>query len=437
KGYVTNGLGVESRGYDSTYEYDPSTDTWTVKTAAPVSNVALYVAFSIDTLGYYLAANKFWSYSTTTNRWDSLPDFPGSNRDAAAVVSMGHSAYVIMGEYGKILNDIWQYRPDCPANIINEISLSSKSNIFCGSASIDSIKADSIAYASTVYQWLTSSDSNSFTPLTGSDSVRLLKRTFNNTTYLKRVVTLTAGCFDTSAAIGIHVISISKPTIDTLTNTSLCAGDTVVLACMDTLKKSWYLNDTILTDTGKIFKTVKGGLYKVVVTTLHANCKDTSAEMKISYLSRPVPIITQVGSSLTTGAYAYYQWYDTALIPGANGKTYTPSHNGLYRVSVEDSITGCTGSSAFFTYRPTAVSNVPSLGDKIQLFPNPAGGSITLTSLNGNESITIINEFGQLVHSYQAASSEQTFDISGLPSGSYFIRITNITNSVLKHFVKL
>jgi N-acetylneuraminic acid mutarotase len=436
KAYVTNGLGVESSGYDSTYEYDPSTDTWTVKTAAPVSNVALYEGFSIDTLGYYLAANKFWSYSPATNRWDSLPDFPGSNRDAAVAFSVGHSAYVAMGEYGSILNDIWQYRPDCPANIINELSLSSKSNTFCGSTTIDSIKADSIAYSATTYQWLISNDSSTFLPIATSDSIRLRKRTFNQTTYLKRIVTLTAGCFDTSLAIGIHVNPVTKPKIDSLTNTQLCLGDTAVLACIDSFTKSWYLNDTLLADTGEIFKTVRGGTYKVVTVQV-GKCTDTSAAIKISYLPRPIPVVIQVGSSLETGKYLLYQWYDAATNPiaGATSRIFSPSAKGFYRVKVIDT-TGCSGWSSYTSYIPTGISNLSSPEDHIQIFPNPATQSLTLFPLIPGGNIAIINTLGQTVQSSTINVEKEILDISLLPAGSYLIRITNQRNTILAHFVK-
>ena len=68
----------------------------------------------------------------------------------------------------------------------------------------------------------------------------------------------------------------------------------------------------------------------------------------------------------------------------------------------------------------------PSLSEgegvmQIQLAPNPASNTITISNLAPKTSITITNLLGEVVIKEEAAGNSKVIDVSRLPNGMYFI----------------
>ncbi|MFT3750025.1 MAG: T9SS type A sorting domain-containing protein [Agriterribacter sp.] len=72
----------------------------------------------------------------------------------------------------------------------------------------------------------------------------------------------------------------------------------------------------------------------------------------------------------------------------------------------------------------------------IHIYPNPAKDIIKITGLKGNETLYIINITGQRVRNLKAGGNTLQTNIQQLPSGMYFIRITD-ASGIAVHYEKL
>ncbi len=81
---------------------------------------------------------------------------------------------------------------------------------------------------------------------------------------------------------------------------------------------------------------------------------------------------------------------------------------------------------------PLGVSKVSQV-DMINIYPNPARTQLTISSAERMNIIYITNLVGQTVMNQQPNSSKVQVDISGLPTGVYFVRVNE---SVVRKFVK-
>lgn len=64
----------------------------------------------------------------------------------------------------------------------------------------------------------------------------------------------------------------------------------------------------------------------------------------------------------------------------------------------------------------------PARTTSISFFPNPGNGLLRVSGLSGSVDISVYSAFGQLVRQINGFSSN-TLDLTGLPSGNYFLRI--------------
>ncbi len=230
-GYVSCGFGLSS-SFSDTWQYDPIADSWTPKASFPSGSPSTTVAFTIDTLAYNLVGNQLWVYNASSDTWTQKPNYPGPIRALAASFVIGNSGFVATGEYGGKYKDIWEYNLNCPADITHNLRTNLSQNTFCGLLVSDTLKADSIASSNTNYKWFSSPDNITYTLMNNSDSFRLTNRTFAQNTYIKRVVSLNANCFDTSLpmeiiikpAIGVPSISVNSP---------VCLGQIMNLTATD------------------------------------------------------------------------------------------------------------------------------------------------------------------------------------------------------------
>ncbi len=72
----------------------------------------------------------------------------------------------------------------------------------------------------------------------------------------------------------------------------------------------------------------------------------------------------------------------------------------------------------------------------VNIFPNPATNSLTLTLSKGEGTASIYNVLGQVVYTAKITNSKTAIDISTYPKGVYFININNATQSINRKFVK-
>jgi len=148
--------------------------------------------------------------------------------------------------------------------------------------------------------------------------------------------------------------------------------------------------------------------------------------------------IAQNGDTLFANQGAVtYQWYqDGNLIPGATDYYYVATTGGNYNVVATD-LNDCEVEAAIFDV-VAGIGSVNAPAPYINIYPNPVGDELFVKS-NINQGtkvdVFIYNILGTEVMN---VSSRNHFrlDVSGLPSGVYYIQITAGTNSLRSKFVK-
>jgi len=79
---------------------------------------------------------------------------------------------------------------------------------------------------------------------------------------------------------------------------------------------------------------------------------------------------------------------------------------------------------------------INELSHKFAVRPNPATHDITITAANSFNTIEVLNFLGQAVMSQPNEGNSANVDVSNLPNGIYFVRITSETGASVKKFVK-
>jgi hypothetical protein len=126
-----------------------------------------------------------------------------------------------------------------------------------------------------------------------------------------------------------------------------------------------------------------------------------------------------------------YQWgYDLAAtlepftIPVATFQSYIPSMPDFtnYYYWVRTTKDGCMQKTYYNA--PLAVSNVNNMEGKLDIYPNPAGNTITIaTNINaGSEKQIIVTDMlGQEVKTYSGVNNTVEMNIAALPAGCYMV----------------
>jgi len=86
----------------------------------------------------------------------------------------------------------------------------------------------------------------------------------------------------------------------------------------------------------------------------------------------------------------------------------------------------------------TAIEDVETWHDaSIQIYPNPTGGALRVTSYALQvTSVEIFDVFGRICNVSCVTCNENEMDISFLPAGVYFIRITTENGMVTRKVIK-
>lgn len=102
------------------YIFDGGSETWSPMGSLPIGKERQYATgFSYNGIGYMLGGltcsgvclNDFWQYSTSTNSWTPLPDFPGSGRQGMINFVIKDKVYIIGGRPASniAVNEVWEY----------------------------------------------------------------------------------------------------------------------------------------------------------------------------------------------------------------------------------------------------------------------------------------------------------------------------------------
>lgn len=122
----------------------------------------------------------------------------------------------------------------------------------------------------------------------------------------------------------------------------------------------------------------------------------------------------------------------TANVPGAS--FCTP---GTYTMNYTNSMNGCTVSTT--TVVPfiscTGINDDLNLEDNLVVYPNPTTGKIKISGIESGE-VIILDVFGRVVKNEVIEDDKNELDLSVLPSGIYYLQITQPSGSYKKKIIK-
>jgi hypothetical protein len=164
--------------------------------------------------------------------------------------------------------------------------------------------------------------------------------------------------------------------------------------------------------------------------------------LTISVNPLPQPVITQIGSDLSTGVYASYQWQLNGVdIPGATFQGHFPAQVGNYTVTVTTA-DGCSNTSA--PYQVLIVSaGVAENSFNWSVFPNPAAQDVNIRmeqSQGEMVNLVIYNSLGQVVYTFVSEQNTRILNlnvpVSEWADGVYMIQMNSGSKVHIARLVK-
>ncbi|MBN1953140.1 MAG: T9SS type A sorting domain-containing protein [Bacteroidales bacterium] len=248
----------------------------------------------------------------------------------------------------------------------------------------------------------------------------------SETTTFTLTVTNADGCTDTDE---IKVIVNPLPTADAGSDTSVCAGESLILTATGGVSYSWSGG----VDNGLEFFPAETSTYTVTVTSADG-CADND---EITVSVNPLPTAdagsdTSVcaGESLTltaTGGESY-SWSGGV----SNGIAFIPTETITYTVWVT-SAEGCTNTDEVTVEVDdcTFINETENTISKVRFYPNPTYGEFTVSGETGSSCITVtlISMDGKVVFSKEYTGLPGLIDekirLANLNKGVYFILMNN------------
>jgi hypothetical protein len=213
---------------------------------------------------------------------------------------------------------------------------------------------------------------------------------------------------------------------------SVCAGNGLSMSLVATGGTSyqWSLNNSAITGATNATYSIasatnaNAGNYSAIVAN---NCGSSYSDtVALTVNPLPVPVITETGLVLTTGAFSTYQWIKNGTdISAATQSSYTVSVDGTYQVRVTDG-NGCTGTSDTVIISGLGVKNLAN-ANGIEIYPNPAQSVVNIDA-PGDVNVVLKDLAGKAITEEKHAKK---IDLSKLPNGVYMLTISNDLGQVL------
>ncbi|MBC7696624.1 MAG: T9SS type A sorting domain-containing protein [Burkholderiales bacterium] len=201
-----------------------------------------------------------------------------------------------------------------------------------------------------------------------------------------------------------------KPVYFTATNMFICAYDSVFL-------------EGQYRDQPGFFRDTLQSIYgcdSIVHTQLNINITDIGTTLN--------------GAAIMANAVnATYQWINCSNnFPLVNGtsQVYNPTNNGSYACIVNQF--NCIDTTACVTVMSVGLTNTLKEKDVIY-YPNPTNGIFTI-ELEETATLDIFNVFSELIYNENLKQISNRIDLTNLPDGIYFIKVTldkQVKNAVI------
>jgi len=278
------------------------------------------------------------------------------------------------------------------------------------------------ATGGTGYVWSTGPTTASFTDTPAATT------TYNVT------VTDGSGCSD-NASVTVTVNSI--PTTTVTADTSICAGETVMLTANGGTTYFW---NTTETTQSILASPASTSTYSVIAS--NGSCVGSAANVVVTVLPSPTMVATASATTvyLSTGANVNFSnsgspatSYSWDFGDGGSSTSTSPSHaysaTGVYTVILTGTLGSCTDTDTIIitVLLDVAIHDVVD-GISMTMFPNPTEGLFNINMINTNNvavEVQVVDAIGKIIDSKQLNGYDirTSFDLTSRPAGIYFVRI--------------
>lgn len=277
--------------------------------------------------------------------------------------------------------------------------------------------------------------------LIGSGSTFTTPSITSTTTYYAEA---TDGTCSSNRVPAIATVGTTTPD-PIVSSASRCSAGSVTLGASSSATIIWYASASGGTQlgTGTTFTTP----FLTTTTTYYAQA--TNGVCPSNFI--PVQAIINAPPTVSLGPDTIHVFNSTILNAGSGFTTYswsttetTPSitvtSSGSYCVTVT-AATNCTASDCIYVDVTVGIEDPSSLSP-VLIYPNPTTGNISIRFSETSNLVkySLLNSTGQLVFTGTiqniVTGTEKVFDLSGLPSGVYFLRLEDSGRSVLKYILK-
>jgi PKD repeat protein len=285
----------------------------------------------------------------------------------------------------------------------------------------------------------TGGTSYSWSPSTGLSSSTVANPIAFPTATTTYTVTVSNGSCSATDQI---TVTVANPQIFAPADQTICEGDTLYLPVVN----GW--NFTWTPATGLSDPTSPAPFAYPSNTTTYSVSADVNGCIATDQITitvnqpPPAPTITQNLGDLVSSTGSTYQWsFNGAEILGATFQTLFAATTGSYTVTITD-VNGCSATSQPYVVTTVGLNSLSGNTGSVNIYPVPVKSTLTvyLPSVMSNPTIEIMNALGQKVQGWMiqnaAKTGEISINMSNVPDGVYFLKVTSAGNTEVKRFVK-
>jgi subtilisin family serine protease len=170
------------------------------------------------------------------------------------------------------------------------------------------------------------------------------------------------------------------------------------------------------------------------------NCRISSDTINVNFFDEsPKPLLNlksdgNLYAIVDTNCVSEFHWYfDQEIIDSAFTNSYTPERMGVYGTGYTDT-NGCKYDSEMLTVYALGNKDVVAVS-QIQAFPNPMNEQLNINAQEPLMDVTFFNQLGQVIV-LNFDSNQEIFDVSQLPPGLYFVKVSTENYSETIRLVK-
>jgi len=139
-------------------------------------------------------------------------------------------------------------------------------------------------------------------------------------------------------------------------------------------------------------------------------------------------------SSVAPISYTWTNVTTSTTATPANG-AFLACTPGLYIATLKDGF-GCTVSQSVSVLSTcTGIDDELNMEDNLVVYPNPTTGKIKISGIEKGE-VMVLDVFGRIVKNVDIEDGEKELDLSTLPSGIYYLQMTQSSGSFKKKIIK-